>query len=85
MRELNAFSAGKNVTTAQLALAWILAKGENIIPIPGTKKIKYLEQNALAVDLALSDSEVIEIESIISKYPDTGGRYSEAAMKMVNN
>jgi len=80
MRELNAFSAGKKVTTSQLALAWILAKGENIIPIPGTKKIKYLEQNALAVDLALSDSEVIEIESIISKYPD-----SEAAMKMVNN
>jgi aryl-alcohol dehydrogenase-like predicted oxidoreductase len=85
MRELNAFSADKKVTTAQLALAWILAKGENIIPIPGTKKIKYLEQNALAVDLALSDSEVIEIENIISKYPNTGERYSEAAMKMVNN
>ena len=82
---LNQFAAGKNITTASLALAWILAKGSNIIPIPGTKKRKYLEQNANAVDIVLSSSEILEIESIIAKYPNTGERYGETAMKMVNN
>lgn len=84
-RALKACADGKNITTAQLALAWVLARGENIIPIPGTKKRKYLEQNANAVDVILSPDEIIEIESIIAKYPNTGDRYGEAALKMVNN
>ena len=84
-RALKACADGKNTTTAQLALAWVLARGENIIPIPGTKKRKYLEQNANAVDVVLSEGEILEIESIISRYPNTGDRYGEAAMKMVNN
>jgi len=84
-RALKACADGKNITTAQLALAWVLARGENIIPIPGTKKRKYLEQNANAVDVVLSEGEILEIESIISRYPNTGDRYGEAAMKMVNN
>ena len=68
-----------------MALAWILAKGDNIIPIPGTKKRKYLEMNAKAVDVELSNTEVSEIESIIAKYPNTGDRYTAEAMKLVNN
>ena len=84
-RALKACADGKNITTAQLALAWVLARGENIIPIPGTKKRKYLEQNANAVDVVLSEGEILEIESIISRSPNTGDRYGEAAMKMVNN
>ena len=84
-RALKACADGKNITTAQLALAWVLARGENIIPIPGTKIRKYLEQNANAVDVVLSEGEILEIESIISRYPNTGDRYGEAAMKMVNN
>ena len=84
-RALKACADGKNTTTAQLALAWVLARGENIIPIPGTKKRKYLEQNANAVDVVLSEGEILEIESIISRSPNTGDRYGEAAMKMVNN
>ncbi|HZK95394.1 MAG TPA: aldo/keto reductase [Prolixibacteraceae bacterium] len=76
---------GKDITTAQLALAWVLVKGPNIIPIPGTKKRKYLEQNANAVDVILSKNEILEIESIIAKYPNTGDRYGESALKMVNN
>jgi len=83
-RALKVCADGKNITTAQLALAWVLAKGENVIPIPGTKKRKYLEQNAEAVDILLSKNEIIEIESIIAKYPNTGDRYGEIAMKMVN-
>ncbi len=84
MQELTDFAYGKNVNTAQLALAWLLAKGTNIIPIPGTKKRKYLEMNAQAVDMELNSSEILEIEAIIAKYPNTGERYPESAMKMVN-
>jgi aryl-alcohol dehydrogenase-like predicted oxidoreductase len=84
-RALKSCADGKNITTAQLALAWVLARGENIIPIPGTKKRKYLEQNANAIDVILSEAEILEIESIIAKYPNTGDRYGEAALKMVNN
>jgi len=85
IRALKACADGKNITTAQLALAWVLARGEDIIPIPGTKKRKYLEQNANAVDVILSEGEILEIESIIARYPNTGDRYGEAALKMVNN
>ena len=84
-RALKECADGKNITTAQLALAWVLVKGPNIIPIPGTKKRKYLEQNANAVDVILSENEILEIESIIAKYPNIGDRYGESALKMVNN
>ncbi|WP_080905423.1 aldo/keto reductase [Parabacteroides sp. Marseille-P3160] len=85
MKELTAFAHGKNINTSQLALAWILAKGDNIIPIPGTKKRKYLELNAEAVDVELNKSDIAEIESIIAKYPNIGDRYPAEAMKHVNN
>lgn len=76
---------GKNCTPAQLALAWVLAQGDQIIPIPGTKKRKYLEENAGAVDVDLSKQDLVAIDDLIAKYPDTGARYSEGAMKLVNN
>ena len=84
MRELKGFSEEKNATIAQLALAWLLSKGQNITPIPGTKKRKYLEQNANAVSIILTEEEVGIMESIIAKYPDTGERYGESGMKLVN-
>jgi len=84
MKVLDEFAHGKNINTAQLALAWILAKGENIIPIPGTKKRKYLELNASAADIEFTANEVAEIESIIAKYPNIGDRYPESAMKLVD-
>jgi aryl-alcohol dehydrogenase-like predicted oxidoreductase len=74
----------KNVTPAQLALAWVLAQGEDIIPIPGTKKRKYLEENAAAVEIKLSSEDLEGIERLISKYPDVGQRYSEGSMRLVN-
>lgn len=80
-----ALAKDKQCTPAQLALAWVLAQGEDIIPIPGTKKRKYLEENAAAVDVVLTQSNLEAIEALLKKYPDTGARYSEGAMKLVNH
>ena len=82
---LKEFAASKEITPAQLALAWVLAQGEQIIPIPGTKKRKYLEENAGAADVNLTKDDLQEIEEILKTYPHVGERYYEDAMKMVNN
>jgi aryl-alcohol dehydrogenase-like predicted oxidoreductase len=74
----------KNITSAQLALAWVLAQGDNIIPIPGTKRRKYLEENAAAADVVLSQEDREEIESLLKKYPNVGPRYSEREFQFVN-
>ncbi|SFF14817.1 aldo/keto reductase [Thermoflexibacter ruber] len=84
VNEFAAIAANKNCTPAQLALAWVLAKGEDIIPIPGTKKSKYLEENALALNVKLSAEELQEIEKVVMKYPNIGARYSDGALKLVN-
>ena len=70
---------------AQLALAWILGQGDNIIPIPGTKKRKNLIDNAGCVDVVLSQKHLNQIEELLKKYPNTGDRYDEASKKMVDN
>jgi len=84
VNEFAAIAKSKNATPAQLALAWVLAQGEDIIPIPGTKKRKYLEENAKAVDITLSKAELAAIESLLDKYPDIGQRYSQSALSLVN-
>ncbi|WP_159473453.1 aldo/keto reductase [Dyadobacter sp. 3J3] len=78
-------AADKNCTPAQLALAWVLAQGEDIIPIPGTKKRKYLEENAGAIDVNLSAEDLKKVDELIARYPHTGERYNEGSMKLVNN
>jgi aryl-alcohol dehydrogenase-like predicted oxidoreductase len=78
-------ASGKNCSPAQLALAWVLAQGDDIIPIPGTKKRKYLEENAGAVDVALSESDLTAINELVARYPNTGERYNEGSMKLVNH
>lgn len=83
--EFAAFANNKDCTPAQLALAWVLAQGEDIIPIPGTKKRKYLEENADAIKVNLTSADLIAINDLIKRYPVVGERYSEAAMKMVNH
>jgi aryl-alcohol dehydrogenase-like predicted oxidoreductase len=72
----------KGITPAQLALAWVLAQGEDIVPIPGTKRRTYLEQNAAAVDVRLSDEDLKRIEAELP--PVAGDRYDEAGMAAVN-
>jgi aryl-alcohol dehydrogenase-like predicted oxidoreductase len=75
----------KNCTPAQLALAWVLAQSDDIIPIPGTKKRKYLEENAAAVDITLTNGDLQNLKDLLHKYPDVGQRYSDGAMKLVNH
>jgi aryl-alcohol dehydrogenase-like predicted oxidoreductase len=74
----------KNCTPAQLALAWVLAQGDDIIPIPGTKKTTYLRENAASVDIELSSADQQDIQNIMDQYPDTGMRYGEGAFKLVD-
>jgi aryl-alcohol dehydrogenase-like predicted oxidoreductase len=80
-----AFAAQKQCTAAQLALAWVLAQGDDIIPIPGTKKTKYLRENAASVNIELSKQDLSDIQAIVNQYPHTGMRYAAGAMKLVNN
>jgi len=82
--EFAALAASKHITSAQLALAWVLAQGDNIIPIPGTKRRKYLEENAGAADVILSHEDIEKIEGLLRKYPNIGPRYSESEFKLVN-
>jgi aryl-alcohol dehydrogenase-like predicted oxidoreductase len=74
----------KGCTPAQLALAWLLAQGEEIVPIPGTKRRSYLEQNVAAVELALSPGELAAIGAAFPKGAASGPRYGPAAAEMVN-
>lgn len=83
--EINDLAASKGVKGTQLALAWVLNQGDDIIPIPGTKRIKYLEENIAAVNIDLSQSDLDTIEAILKKYPNVGERYTEGSMKLVNN
>ena len=85
VNEFSNLAKEKNCTPSQLALAWVLAQGEDIIPIPGTKQRKYLVENAGAVNIQLTEAELQDIEELVSKYPDTGKRYSEGALKLVNH
>lgn len=84
VEEFTAIAKNRNCTPAQLALAWVLAQGDDIIPIPGTKKRKYLEENAKAVDIILDKKDLDQIDGLLKKYPDIGQRYADGAMKLVN-
>lgn len=74
----------KSCTPAQLALAWILAQGDHIIPIPGTKKRKYLAENAGAADIKLTVADLKDIENLLARFPDIGPRYTEKFSKRVD-
>jgi aryl-alcohol dehydrogenase-like predicted oxidoreductase len=80
--KISELAADKAVTPAQLALAWVLSQGEDIVPIPGTKRRARLEENAAAVDVVLSDEELREIADAL---PEAAGqRYPEAMMQTVS-
>ncbi|WP_340384730.1 aldo/keto reductase [Streptomyces sp. SS7] len=75
-------AAEKDVTPAQLAIAWVLAQGENLVPIPGTRRRTYLEQNAAAADVTLTADDLARIDA---ELPEAAGeRYDEAGMRSVN-
>ncbi len=75
-------AAEKDATPAQLALAWVLARGDDVVPIPGTKRREYLEQNVGALELELSDDDLARIDAEIPAA--AGERYDEASMRSVN-
>jgi aryl-alcohol dehydrogenase-like predicted oxidoreductase len=79
--ELAKIAAAKNCTPAQLALAWVLAKSPNIIPIPGTKRRKYLEENCLAVEMELSAQEISQLDDLFKPENVSGDRYTSEMMK----
>ena len=84
-KELTEYATRKNCTPAQLSLAWILAQDKNIIPIPGTKRRKYLEENVNAVNVVLNENDLHAINELLVKYPDTGNRYNESMQKFVGH
>ncbi len=79
-----AIAADRGVTAAQLALAWVLAQGEHLVPIPGTRRIRTLEENAAAADLVLSADDLARIEAVFPKGAASGHRYAEAARAALN-
>jgi aryl-alcohol dehydrogenase-like predicted oxidoreductase len=81
--EVSALAVEKGCTPAQLALAWLLAQGEDIVPIPGTKRRKYLEENAGAVDVELSSDDLKRLEEVASPDAVAGSRYPSEGMKNV--
>jgi len=81
VEEITQMAQEKNCTPAQLALAWVLAQGQDIVPIPGTRRVKYLEENSAAVNLALSMDDLNRMDKIAPLGATAGGRYSHAAME----
>ena len=81
---VKAIAADKGVTAAQLALAWVLAQGDDLIPIPGTRRIATLEQNVAATDLVLSSDDLARIDAVFPKGAASGHRYAEAARAALN-
>ena len=73
----------KGATTAQLSLAWLLAQKPFVVPIPGTSKVKHLEENIEAADLVLTAEDLKEIERALSEFKVHGGRMNEQQMKVV--
>jgi aryl-alcohol dehydrogenase-like predicted oxidoreductase len=74
----------KHCTPAQLALAWLLAQGDDIVPIPGSKRRERLEENAAAVDIELTGDELQEIDTLLPAGMAAGTRYPEPGMRAVN-
>ena len=78
-------AVARDVTPAQLALAWVMAKGEDVVPIPGTKSPRRLEENAAAAQIELSSDDVEELDHAISVDAVSGKRYADSMMELLNN
>jgi len=83
-QKVEAIARRKGCTPAQLALAWVLAQGEDVVPIPGTKRRERLDENAAAADIRLSADELREIDTLLPQGIAAGTRYPEAGMRAVN-
>ena len=84
VHEVEEMAREKGCTTAQLALAWVLAKGEDVVPIPGTKRRKYLDENIGALDVKLSEEDLRRLDEILPPGAASGERYAPQGMTTVN-
>jgi aryl-alcohol dehydrogenase-like predicted oxidoreductase len=84
VRKIEELAAEKACTAGQLALAWVLAQGDDVVPIPGTKRRSFLEQNVAALDIALTDDELARIDAVMPRNAAAGTRYPAAFMPSVN-
>ena len=84
MKRVEELARGKRCTPAQLALAWVLAQGDDIVPIPGTKRREYLHENIGALEVDLTSEDLERIEEVAPKGAFAGLRYPDWAMAMVN-
>jgi aryl-alcohol dehydrogenase-like predicted oxidoreductase len=84
VKTIEDIAAEKHVSAAQVALAWVLAQGRDVVPIPGTKRRKYLAQNIAAVDVILRDDELARLEQVFGAGAAAGTRYAQAAMVALN-
>jgi len=84
VERVRAIAQEKGVTPSQLAIAWLLAQGEDIVPIPGTKRRKYLEENVAATEITLSTDDLRRIDEVAPKGSVAGDRYPAQTMTTVN-
>jgi aryl-alcohol dehydrogenase-like predicted oxidoreductase len=84
VREVEALAKEKGCSTAQLALAWVLAQGDDIVPIPGTKRIKYLDDNIGALEVKLTRQDLDGLDAILPPGAASGERYAPRGMETVN-
>ncbi|MDD1148059.1 aldo/keto reductase [Pseudomonas sp. TNT2022 ID357] len=84
VKQVQQLAADKQVSAGQLALAWVLAQGDYLIPIPGTKQRRYLEENVSALQIRLSAAELASLEGIFSPQATSGPRYTEEVMALLN-
>jgi len=85
VEQLEKIAAEKKCRPAQLALAWLLARGEDIFPIPGTKRVERLEENAGALDVVLTSDDLSRLDAAFPPGAAKGTRYHEQAMKALNH
>ena len=84
VKKVEEIARQKNCTPSQLALAWVLAQGDDIVPIPGTKRVKYLEENVGAISVQLTADDLAQIEKILPKGAAAGERYNEQMMRLID-
>ena len=80
---VQSFAQKKNCTPAQIALAWLLSKGNDVVPIPGTKRLRYLEENTKSLEVEWSTQDSISLEAQVDQLEIIGNRYTDEGMKGV--
>ncbi len=84
VQRIESLAKAKGCTPAQLALTWVLAQGNDVVPIPGTRRAERLDENAAAVDISLGEDELAEIDTVIPRDMAVGSRYPEEMMSLLN-